>query len=237
VITNKPDPTAFDALRRGEVSSIDGGGTGYDLNGMVNIPLVQDRLALRLVGFTSEDAGYIDNILSVSPGVQAGLVGTRPTPFDNASQVDEDVNSTTTSGGRAALRWDVTDDVDLTLGALLQDGQQRRTANITACVGDFNQVGSRRKVSTTSGTSSALRPECAAAVRWTWRCSASYFDRDFRYEPTRPIDESASTGRCLSQRAGRGHSCDDTWCRDLREVDLLPELRSSRATRTGTQPT
>ena len=108
VITNKPDPTAFDAYVEGEVSSIDGGGTGYDLNGMVNIPLVQDRLALRLVGFTSEDAGYIDNILAVSPGVQAGLVGTRPTPFDNASQVDEDVNSTTTSGGRAALRWDVT---------------------------------------------------------------------------------------------------------------------------------
>ena len=121
VITNKPDPTAFDAYVEGEVSSIDGGGTGYTSTWMVNIPLVQDRLALWLVGFTSEDAGYIDNILSVSPGSRRAFVGTRPTPFDNASQVDEDVNSTTTSGGRAALRWDVTDDVDVTLGALFQD--------------------------------------------------------------------------------------------------------------------
>ena len=34
---------------------------------MVNVPLIADRLALRLVGFTAEDAGFIDNVLSDSP--------------------------------------------------------------------------------------------------------------------------------------------------------------------------
>ncbi len=34
---------------------------------MVNLPLASDRLALRLVGFTTEDAGYIDNVLVGQP--------------------------------------------------------------------------------------------------------------------------------------------------------------------------
>ena len=141
----------------------------------------EDRLALRLVGFSSEDAGFIDNVLSVSPGVQAGLVGTRPTPFDNASQVDEDVNSTTTSGGRAALRWDVTDDVDVTLGALFQDVSSDGHGNINRGVGDFNQVrfsdeGLDDKWYQLALTLNASLPFGDLVV------SASYFDRDFRYE-------------------------------------------------------
>jgi outer membrane receptor protein involved in Fe transport len=181
VITNKPDPTQFDAYVEGEVSSIDQGGTGYDLNGMVNIPLVQDRLALRLVGFTSEDAGYIDNILSVSPAVQAGLVGTNPTPFDNATQVDDDVNSKKTSGGRAALRWDVTDDLDLTLGALFQDVSSDGHGNVNRGIGDFNQIrfsdeGLDDEWYQLALTMNASLPFGDLVV------SASYFDRDFRYE-------------------------------------------------------
>ena len=67
VITNKPDPSEFDAWVDGQVSSIQDGGTGYDVSAMVNVPLIADRLALRLVGFTAEDAGFIDNVLSDSP--------------------------------------------------------------------------------------------------------------------------------------------------------------------------
>jgi outer membrane receptor protein involved in Fe transport len=181
VITNKPDPTQFDAYVEGEVSSIDQGGTGYDVNGMVNIPIIQDRLALRLVGFTSEDAGYIDNIFSVSPMVQAGLEGTRPTSFDNASQVDEDVNSKETKGGRAALRWDVTDDLDITLGALFQDVSSDGHGNVNRGKGDFNQVrfadeGLDDKWYQVALTLNASLPFGDLVV------SGSYFDRDFRYE-------------------------------------------------------
>jgi outer membrane receptor protein involved in Fe transport len=181
VITNKPDPTGFDAYVEGEVSSIDGGGTGYDVNGMVNIPLVQDRLALRLVGFTSEDAGYIDNVLSVSPMIQAGLEGTAPASFNNAAQVDEDVNSKTTSGGRAALRWDVTDNLDLTLGALFQDVSSDGHGNVNRGTGDYNQIrfsdeGLDDKWYQLALTMNASLPFGDLVV------SASYFDRDFRYE-------------------------------------------------------
>src|SRR5688572_327472 len=110
VITSKPDPAGFDAWAEAEVNSVDGGAEGYDLSAMVNIPL-GERVALRLVGFTAEDAGYIDNVLGQSQGQT----------FNNADVVEEDVNSVTTNGARAALRFDISENVDLTLGAIYQD--------------------------------------------------------------------------------------------------------------------
>jgi len=95
IITNKPDTAAFEAWVNLNGESVKSGDLGYDVSAMVNIPLVQDKLALRLVGFTTEDAGWVDNILGTSPG------GT----FDNAAYVDNNVNTSNTSGVRAALRW------------------------------------------------------------------------------------------------------------------------------------
>ena len=50
IITNKPDPSEFDAWVDGRSSSIQDGGTGYDVSAMVNVPLIADRLALRSWG-------------------------------------------------------------------------------------------------------------------------------------------------------------------------------------------
>ena len=147
VITNKPDPSGFAAWTEGQVTSVDGGGTGYDVSAMVNVPLVQDKLSLRLVGFAAEDAGFIDNVLADSQG------GT----FDNANVVDKDVNSAETIGGRAALRFDFTENVNATLG-----GPCSRTSRPTMATATINRrrsatstrSGSRTRASTTSGTSS-----------------------------------------------------------------------------------
>jgi outer membrane receptor protein involved in Fe transport len=95
IITNKPDAAAFESWVDLSGESIDGGDTGYDVSVMLNLPLIQDTLALRLVGFTAEDAGWVDNILGTSPG------GT----FDNSMYVKNDINTSTTSGARLGLRW------------------------------------------------------------------------------------------------------------------------------------
>ena len=68
VITAKPDPSGFDAWTEAELTSVSEGDTGYDVSAMVNIPLAEDRISLRLVGFAAEDAGYIDNVLCAEPG-------------------------------------------------------------------------------------------------------------------------------------------------------------------------
>jgi len=95
IITNKPDTAAFSSWVDLNGESVKGGDLGYDVSAMVNIPLIQDSLALRLVGFAAEEAGWVDNILGPSPG------GT----FDNADYVDNNVNTSNTWGARATLRW------------------------------------------------------------------------------------------------------------------------------------
>ena len=111
IITNKPDPVAFEAWVDLTGESIKNGDLGYDVSAMVNIPLVKDTLALRLVGFTAEDAGWVDNVLGLSPG------GT----FDNAPYVDNNVNTSNTSGARVALRWTPGDNWVFDAQAIFQD--------------------------------------------------------------------------------------------------------------------
>lgn len=171
VITNKPDPTGFDAWAVAQVSDTHDGAAGYDVSGMLNLPLAADRLALRLVGFTAEDAGFIDNVLSDSPG------GT----YTNADVVRKDVNSTRTDGGRVALRWDVTDKVNATVGAIFQDVTADGHGDINLDRGDLNQVRFEDENLHDDWyqlalTINASLPFGDAVI------SASHFDRDFRYE-------------------------------------------------------
>ena len=81
-ITNKPDPGGFYADVSLDGHSVDEGDEGYEASGVLNLPLGENS-ALRLVGFSARDAGFIDNVLGESLG--GG--------FDNAEFVDEDVNA------------------------------------------------------------------------------------------------------------------------------------------------
>ena len=104
IITNKPDTNSQSGFVDLTGNTVQSGGQGYDLNGMVNFPLVEDKLALRLVGFYAKEAGFIDNIPGSSLGGTFGG-SSSGAPYDNSEFVDDDVNSATTTGGRVALRW------------------------------------------------------------------------------------------------------------------------------------
>ncbi len=170
VITNKPDPSGFDAWAEAEVSQVDDGGTGYDISAMLNLPLA-DRLALRLVGFAAEDAGYIDRVLADSPG------GT----FDNADVVDEDINTIETVGARAALRLDASDNVDLTLGLIYQDLTADGHSDMSPGAGDLSQVRFEEETLEDEWYQAALTLNASMGIA-DLTIAASYFDRDFFYE-------------------------------------------------------
>ena len=61
-ILRKPDTSKFDANAEGDWSSIKDGGTGFGVNGMINVPLVADQLAIRLVGYREDRDGWIDAV-------------------------------------------------------------------------------------------------------------------------------------------------------------------------------
>lgn len=63
-IPNAPDATKLTVAAEGELSSTqDAGSANHALRGALNLPLVLDRLALRLVADHSRNAGFIDAIL------------------------------------------------------------------------------------------------------------------------------------------------------------------------------
>jgi iron complex outermembrane receptor protein len=95
-ITTPPDSQDLYGRLQIGGSSISGGGTGFDVHGMVNVPLVKDKLALRANVYDTTTPGFIDD---------AGL-GKR------------DVNETKSRGGRASLLWTPTDKTSLQLTVL-----------------------------------------------------------------------------------------------------------------------
>ena len=144
---------------------------------MLNVPL-GDRIALRLVGFAAEDAGYIDNVLSVSP---LGQLEPGHETFDNSNVVAEDVNSIETVGARAALRLDVNDNVDVTFGLLYQDLTANGHSDMTPGAGDLNQVRFEDESLEDEWYQASLTLNASTGIG-DLTIAASYFDRAFFYE-------------------------------------------------------
>lgn len=125
IITNKPDTTAFDSWIDVTGTSVEDGDPGYDVSGMVNIPLFDNKVAVRLVGFYADEGGWIDNVLSQSPG------GT----FDDSAFVKKDINKSETTGGRVGVRWVPNDDWTIDLAGIYQKLDQKGYGDV-----DLNEI-------------------------------------------------------------------------------------------------
>ncbi len=102
IITNKPSAAGFSAGYDVQANQVDHGGTGYTLEGFVNVP-VASNAAIRLVAFDEHDAGYIDNVYGTRSFPTSGAT------ISNAGLVKQHFNDVETAGGRAALKWDIND--------------------------------------------------------------------------------------------------------------------------------
>jgi outer membrane receptor protein involved in Fe transport len=98
-VTTPPNSQMFAGRLQVGGSSVSGGGNGFDTHGMVNLPLVRDKLALRINAYSRKDPGYIDNVATGQ----------------------KDVNDANVRGGRAQLLWTPADNISLRLSALAQN--------------------------------------------------------------------------------------------------------------------
>lgn len=110
IVTNKPDPTAFDAYVDVTGKYMEEGDPSYDVNAMVNIPL-SESFAIRLVGFTAKDGGYIDVVRGTTPRFDL---------FTNDDAVQDDFNEVNHYGGRISARWFINDTWTMTAGIVYQ---------------------------------------------------------------------------------------------------------------------
>jgi iron complex outermembrane receptor protein len=133
IITNKPDPTAFSASYDVKADKYGRGNGGGEVEGYVNMP-INDKMAIRLVGFYDHQGGYINNVLShdtILFGTAGDPTQTPPVPpipdtpvtYNNGTAVKARFNPVDTYGGRAALKIDLNDNWTIT-PQLLAQGQQ-----------------------------------------------------------------------------------------------------------------
>ncbi|HET6630030.1 MAG TPA: TonB-dependent receptor [Woeseiaceae bacterium] len=127
IITNKPDPSGFAAQVEALVGTTKGGEESYDLNGWINIPLIDDKLAIRAVGFTAVEGGYVDNVL----GMDLAGIG------NNADVVEEDWNDYEVNGGRLEALWTISDEWDLLASAIAQNSFATGTWFSDTALGDY----------------------------------------------------------------------------------------------------
>jgi outer membrane receptor protein involved in Fe transport len=111
ILTNQPDPSGFDATVDATWAGTKGGDDSVYLKSMVNIPLAEDRAALRIVALYEDEGGYID-AMEMTTGFTPALGGTGG--IYTGETVARDVNAQKVTGVRAALSWLVTDELTIT---------------------------------------------------------------------------------------------------------------------------
>lgn len=98
LIFNKPDLNEYAGAAAAQVTSMTHGSMGYEVQGMVNVPIVSDMLAVRAVGFYRDRGGWLDNSL-------LGL---------------KNFNDSTSKGGRLMVRAKPVDSLTLDGLAVIQ---------------------------------------------------------------------------------------------------------------------
>jgi len=108
IMPNAPNLGQFGGQVSAGLSAIQHGDPGGDLSATLNLPIVAEKLALRLVGYGVQEGGYIDDI----------------------NRGKDDVNRVRTWGGRAALRFAPDEDWTIDLNGVYQhiDGDDAQYA-------------------------------------------------------------------------------------------------------------
>ena len=182
IITNKPDPTKFEAGYDVNGNKIQHGGKGWEAEGFVNIPLASFA-AIRLVGWDEHDGGYINNIAgtntsacilggtrtfptwsgeannypAVSPCPAKGVVGAGA--INNDAYLSNNYNTVETRGGRAAVKLDIGDNWTVSPTFMGQSIASSGFFGYDPAVGDLDLVHFGPENSQDSFTQSALTVE------------------------------------------------------------------------------
>jgi iron complex outermembrane receptor protein len=125
-VSRQPAMNHFSVTAEGGVASVDRGGVSYSAESFVNLPLIDDRLAVRIGAAYRLDAGYVDNV----PGGQVQLwsrsattppAAFAPVTYGSLSTFSrEHSNERSTSTARMSVKWLPTDSLTVLPSATIQ---------------------------------------------------------------------------------------------------------------------
>jgi outer membrane receptor protein involved in Fe transport len=129
IIPASPDLSELGGFVGASVSGTAHGEASTEVSAAVNVPLVEDMLAVRAVGYNYEIGGFIDNNY---PGNAF---------FGAAPRSEEDANDEDTTGGRVAVLFEPSPEFSATLTYLRQDTQTGGISDVQpAIASDLSQV-------------------------------------------------------------------------------------------------
>ncbi len=181
IVTNKPDPTNFEAFADATVKGMSEGDNSLDISGMVNIPLADDTFAVRLVGFSATEGGFIDNVEGTTGNCLT--LGKCPIggPQFNTDAVEDDWNETTITGGRAAAKWFINDDWSATLGLATQSVDADAENTYDPTIGDLELVAFNADTFEDEWTQISLTVEGNINDKLSFTSATAYFTRESKY--------------------------------------------------------
>lgn len=145
MITKKPNPSEFDAGIELMVGTTKDGDTSTGVEGYINIPIVENKFAVRIAAYDVTFGGYIDNvpgtisfaessrIIDVDPNDAPDIYGVA----DNAAFVEKDFNESNYSGARVSAVLDINDDWSLQVGFMTQELEADGVFDYSPGVGDL----------------------------------------------------------------------------------------------------
>lgn len=128
IITNKPSTAGFSAGVDVEINQVDGDDMGHVEEAFINMPL-SDTVAVRLVGWNEETAGYIDNVVGTRTYGRGTATKADDLTISNAGVASDNYNGSSTRGGRAALRVELGENWVITPSVM---GQRTKTSGLYA---------------------------------------------------------------------------------------------------------
>lgn len=126
LITNKPVYDEFQAGFDASVANTHKGELSNSVEGFVNVPVIDDTLAVRAVFYNAFEGGYIDNVFGENAYTAEHVgfpAGAESTVVNNLAFVEEDFNDATYTGGRVSAKYAVNDDWEVT-GQFMQQKLQ-----------------------------------------------------------------------------------------------------------------
>ena len=128
-ITNKPKLNELSGNVKVGYANTASGDDSYNVEGVVNFPLIDDKLAARVVAYQDHRGGYIDNVASTftRSGTDVGFAqrtgGRVPVDsvvINNYDIAGKNINEAEYQGIRGSMKWQITDDWDAILAVAYQ---------------------------------------------------------------------------------------------------------------------
>lgn len=147
IITNKPDHTRTYGGYDVKGTKFGKGDSGGSIEGFVNVP-VNDKVAVRLVGYYERQGGYNSNVPTsityyrpdtvLDPAtITCATPGTHCLTVDNAAIAKKNINDVESFGGRAALKIDLNDQWSVLPIVMYQDQKSNGAFGFDPLVGDL----------------------------------------------------------------------------------------------------